>query len=333
MTSHGVGIIGLGAVGRRFVEQYQQHDAFELVAVWDASPEANESARADLGAPVVASAAAVIEHDGVDVVYIAVPPLAHEQYVDAALAAGKAIFCEKPLGVDDVRSEAMTARVDAAGARAAVNFVFASAPSASALGALIADGRAGDVVGAELRLHFREWPRPFQADAAWLRDRDQGGWTREVISHFVFLAERLFGQGAVRSADVSYPSNGAAEHALAAVVDFPDVGEGGIQLRIVASSDSAGHDEVEFIVWGTERSFRISNWYQLASVEGDGIWVDVEEAGTAGGIAVAGPAAYAAQLNEVAQLCAGEPHTLATFAEALRVQVLVEAMLALGDGG
>lgn len=323
MSTFGVGIIGLGAVGRRFVEQYQGHDGFELVAVWDLADAARDAAATDFGAPVVDSAEAVIGHDDVDMVYIAVPPLFHEVYVDAVLAAGKAIFCEKPLGVDDAQSEAMTARVTDAGARAAVNFVFASAPSATALGELLASGAAGAIVGAELRLHFAEWPRPFQADARWLRDRDQGGWTREVVSHFVFLAERLFGSGTLRSSSAWFPADGTSEQALAAVVDFPEVGESGIQLRIVGSSDSGGADEVEFIVWGSERSFRISNWYQLTATEPDGSWVDVEAAGAAGG-----PAAYAAQLGQVANLCAGDDHRLATFAEALRVQVLVEAMVA-----
>ncbi len=327
MSTYGVGIIGLGAVGRRFVEQYEQHEGFELAAVWDLSDDARASAAADFGAPVVDSAAAVVEHGDVDMVYIAVPPMFHEVYVDQVLAAGKTIFCEKPLGVEDAASTAMTERVEAAEARAAVNFVFASAPSATALGELISSGAAGEIVGAELRLHFREWPRPFQADAAWLRDRDQGGWTREVVSHFVFLAERLFGEGSLVSANASYPADGTSEQALAAVIDFPSVGTSGTQMRIIGTSDAAGHDEVEFIVWGSERSFRISNWYQLTSVEADGIWVEVEAAGAAGGPAVAGPAAYAAQLGEVSNLCAGETHGLATFREALRVQVLVEAML------
>ncbi len=336
MSTYGVGIIGLGAVGRRFVEQYQGHDGFELVAAWDVADGARDAAQADFGAPVVDSADAVIGHDDVDMVYIAVPPLFHETYVDAVLAAGKTIFCEKPLGVDDAQSAAMTARVADAGARAAVNFVFASAPSATALGELVASGAAGEVVGAELRLHFAEWPRPFQADAHWLRDRDQGGWTREVVSHFVFLAERLFGPGTLRSASAWFPPDGTSEQALAAVVDFAEMGSeaspDGIQLRIVGSSDSGGADEVEFIVWGSERSFRISNWYQLTATEPDGSWVAVEAAGVAGGPAVAGPAAYAAQLAQVANLCAGDEHILATFEEALRVQVLVEAMVsAEGD--
>ena len=37
---HRVGIIGLGTVGSRFVEQFNRHSAFDLTAAWDVDPEA-----------------------------------------------------------------------------------------------------------------------------------------------------------------------------------------------------------------------------------------------------------------------------------------------------
>ena len=47
--------------------------------------------------------------------------------------------------------------------------------------------------------------------------------------------------------------------------------------------------------------------------------------------AVAPPAAYAAQLGQVAAFTQGEPNTLSTFAEAYAVQEVVETLLA-ADG-
>ena len=40
MNTHQVGIIGLGTVGARFVEQFNLHERFELSACWDASDDA-----------------------------------------------------------------------------------------------------------------------------------------------------------------------------------------------------------------------------------------------------------------------------------------------------
>ena len=312
----GVGIIGLGAVGRRFVEVFGGHPQFELRAVWDLSDDAVARAVADFDAPTVASAAEVVQHAGVEVVYIAVPPLHHEVYVDQTLAAGKAIFCEKPLGVDGDASAAMVDRVEQAGARAAVNFVFGSAPAATALGAALAAGDAGQIVSADLRLHFEEWPRPFQAEARWLRDRDQGGWVREVVSHYVFLAERLFGEGRIVKSAVTYPADGSAEIGLSAATVF-----GSTPLLMMGTSDAMGGDEVQFTVRGTERSFRLTNWYQLSTSTG-GEWEPMDA-----GESATGPAAYNAQMLQLANLIGGREHKLSTFAEALRVQNLVEGLL------
>ena len=40
----------------------------------------------------------MIEDPDVDVVYIAAPNMVHVQLVEAAAQAGKAVFCEKPVG-------------------------------------------------------------------------------------------------------------------------------------------------------------------------------------------------------------------------------------------
>lgn len=320
---HGIAIIGLGTVGRRYVEQFQAHDGFDLVGGFDVVPAARDAAVADYGIAVTDDAAALINDPAVAVVYIAVPPLHHEVYVDQTMAAGKAIFCEKPLGVDNAATADMVQRVEQAEARSAVNFVFGAAPSAVEMIDQVRAGSCGEVTGADLRLHFCRWPRDWQAAATWLRDRDQGGWVREVVSHYVFLINRLFGPAKLEHAHVGYPSDGSSEQSLTAVLRCGD-----LPIRLVGTSDAAGADEVQFTVRGTERSLRLTNWYQLSAATSDAPWEAVlpEER-------IAPPAAFAAQLGQVAAMTAGEPNTLATFAEAFEVQELVEEMLRFGQDG
>lgn len=314
---HGVAIVGLGTVGRRFVEQFGNHDGFTLVGGFDVDANARSSASRDFGIEVFDDAGGLINSPAVDVVYIATPPLYHEQYVDQVQAAGKAIFCEKPLGVDNDGTAAMVGRVEQAGARAAVNFVFGAAPSAVEMVNQVTSGNCGHVLGADLRLHFCRWPRDWQAGAGWLRDRDQGGWVREVVSHYVFLIHRLFGPSTIVHRHVGYPDDGTSEQSLMAVLDC-----GGTTIRLTGTSDAAGADEVEFTVRGSSTSFRLTNWYQLSAAESDGPWTAVlpEDA-------IAPPAAYAAQLGQVAAMTAGSANTLSTFAEAFAVQQCVEALL------
>ncbi len=318
---YGVAIIGLGTVGRRFIEQFARHDEFDLIGGFDVAESARAAAASNFALTVHSDAGALLENPAVDVVYIATPPLFHEQYVDQVLATGKAIFCEKPLGVNNADTLAMVERVEAGDARAAVNFVFGAAPSATEMVARITSGDCGQILGADLRLHFCRWPRDWQSSATWLRDRDQGGWIREVVSHYVFLVHRLFGPATVVHAQVDFPDDGSSEQGLSAVLDC-----NGITVRLTGSSDAAGADEVEFTVRGSSRSFRLSNWYQLTAAESDGPWTEVLPES-----ATAGPAAYDKQLAQVAAMAGGRPNSLATFAEAYAVQELVEALLCQGD--
>ena len=165
----------------------------------------------------------------------------------------------------------------------------------------VTNGDCGRVLGADLRLHFCRWPRDWQANATWLRDRDQGGWVREVVSHYVFLIHRLFGPATITQVHLGYPDDGTSEQSLVAVLDC-----GGTIVRLLGTSDAAGADEVEFTVRGSERSLRLSNWYQLTSATGDSPWAPVlpDEA-------VAPPAAYGAQLGQVAAMANGDDHALA----------------------
>ena len=91
MKSFGMAVIGLGVVGRRMLEQAQISRGVRVVSAWDLSAAVRQTAAADFpGLPMAHSAADTIERLDVDVVYVAVPPLAHADYVRAAVAAGKA---------------------------------------------------------------------------------------------------------------------------------------------------------------------------------------------------------------------------------------------------
>lgn len=315
---HGVAVVGLGTVGLRYVEQFQLDDRFVVVGGFDTSAAAAETARERFGIEVASSPEVLITDPRVEIVYVAVPPVHHAEYVDQVVAVGRALLCEKPLGVDDAESAAMVERV--AGTAAAVNFVFGAAPAAVAL---LDDVRASRtaLVGIDLRVHFERWPRPWQAGAGWLRDRDQGGWTREVVSHFVFLAQRLLGPLTIERSAVRFPEDGSSERWLSA-----ELTGGGVPIRIAGSSDAAGVDEVELTVRGVERSWRLTNWYGYSVADTGAPWRPGLDADAA-----SGPAAYAAQLGELAALVEGRPHTLATFSEALDVQRIVEALVD-GDG-
>src|SRR3546814_6592879 len=123
-----------------------------------------------------------------DCLYFASPPAFHLNYARDAFAQGRSVFCERPLAVDVAEADAFVAEAEKTGARAAVNFPFASMAGVAQLLRWMEDGVTGAVQKIEVEIAFAHWPRPWQMDAvAWLDARAQGGFAREVGSHFLFL--------------------------------------------------------------------------------------------------------------------------------------------------
>ena len=75
----------------------------------------------------------LIQSSDTDLVYIGVPPEAHGSYARTAIAAGKAVFCEKPLGIDLSESRDLVKIVEARGVPQAVNLSLAAACGVTAM--------------------------------------------------------------------------------------------------------------------------------------------------------------------------------------------------------
>lgn len=95
-----IGVIGCGMIGRDHARRIQQVLAgAQVVALSDVNKASAESVRADLAplATVYDTGEALITAPEVDAVLVTSWGATHEPYVLAALAAGKPVFCEKPL--------------------------------------------------------------------------------------------------------------------------------------------------------------------------------------------------------------------------------------------
>lgn len=316
--AHKIAIIGLGIMGRRLLDNLLLHPAFEPVALFDPSPSSCDKARAAApGVAVVDSAEAAIA--AAEVVYLACPPAPRKAYALAAAGAGKAVFLEKPLGVDVAESQDLVKCLAAAGTPAAVNFTQAASRGFEVLRGAIDSGEAGDLLGIDIVVTYPAWPRAWQVDADWLRFRAEGGYTREVISHFLFLSERFLGPLTLTWAHPSYPADPAlCESQILARLETAD----GRPVSVLGTVGGAQPDRQEVTVKGTGTSFRFSEFYQLWKSAG-GAWEKAFDfPDTPSRVE-----ALQRQLGDLDKCVRGEPHLLATPAEALRVQVLIEGML------
>lgn len=291
------------------------HPEFTVVRVFDVDPAAEDRVRA--AHPTVAFArdlAEVVAAPDIDAVYFATPPAFHAEQVVAAITAGKAVFCEKPLAVDLVDGRRMVEAAAARGVAAAVNFALSDRD-----GVLEVERRldeVGEIRGVDIRLHFPLWPRRFQAHATWLGRGEQGGFVREVLSHFVYLTDRLVGPLDPVEVSVDRPVGdpGASEVAARGLLRA-----GGVPVHVSAFSGIAGPELYEWVLWGSKRSYLLRNWGELLVSDG-GEWTPVTPPGPRG--------SEATRLSHFAAAIAGRhPRELADFPAALRVQEAVEAFL------
>ena len=95
-----IGVIGTGAIGRDHARRINQVlGGAKIVALSDVNKASAEAVRQDIApdATIYDTGEALIAASDVDAVLVTSWGATHEQYVLAAIAAGKPCFCEKPL--------------------------------------------------------------------------------------------------------------------------------------------------------------------------------------------------------------------------------------------
>lgn len=298
-------------MGERLIRAAAGQDAVQVVGVWDPSVAILSRLETEIpGLPIMRSAADVIER--AECIYVASPPATHLAHAETVLTHGKALFCEKPLAVD-VREAALFVQTHGA-ARAAVNFPFASSPAVASLTAWLADAEPR---GASIEVAFAAWPRGWQhAAASWLDGREQGGFTREVLSHFLFLARRLFGPLTLEHASTFFAEASRSERGITAQIKAGTV-------PLTVRGDVGTTDAEDTNSFTVDDRIRLRNW-SIAERKDGTRWLPDPAALPQDR---ARPLVLQRQLAAVAAMTHGEPHPLATLTEALDVQRIVEAIL------
>jgi myo-inositol 2-dehydrogenase / D-chiro-inositol 1-dehydrogenase len=141
-----VGVIGTGMIGQdhiRRITQVLTGGTVTAVNDVDAARAGQVAARLP-GTTVHATAADLIADDGVDAVLVASWGPAHEEQVLAAIAAGKPVFCEKPLAPSsDACVRIMEAEIEAGRRLVQVGFMRRYDAGYQAMKAALDDGALG----------------------------------------------------------------------------------------------------------------------------------------------------------------------------------------------
>jgi len=141
-----IGVIGVGRIGRMHAELLARRvPGAALACVFDAYPETARTVAARLGAPVAGSVAEMLADPDVDAVAICTSTDTHAELIVEAAAAGKAIFCEKPVSLDLETVDRALAAVAAAGVPFQIGFNRRFDPGHESVRVAVADGRVGDL--------------------------------------------------------------------------------------------------------------------------------------------------------------------------------------------
>ena len=200
--SLGIAVIGAGMVGRAHAAGYraasQLYDLdlpeIRLVAIADAhEPFAVDGAKRFGYLRAETSWQAVVDAPDIDVVSVAIANELHRPVVEALLAAGKHVLCEKPLApsVDDAK--AMVAAGESASTQSGVGFSFRRTPGINAIREQVQSG----AIGAVRHFNGHYWC-DYAQDAgnpmSWRYKGGPGtGALADIGSHMIDLGEYLCG--------------------------------------------------------------------------------------------------------------------------------------------
>ena len=312
-----VAIIGLGIMGRRMLEHMRKHEKFEPNFLWDPDKSACEKAiEIDAEAKIMDSPEEAI--DAADLVYLACPPKVREAYAIDTVQKGKALFLEKPLGIDVEQSKKFIERLKNFNVPLAVNFTQAAGLALNDLLHAKSNEEFGEMIGVDIIVTYPKWPREWQKEADWLRFKSEGGMTREVISHFLFFSERVLGLLELKWAKVVYPKDDLlCETDVLARLETKD----GKCVNILASVGGVQPDRQEMTIRGTKTSRRVSEFYKDFESDGGEFLPLREEPKDPRAVSLK------AQLDHLFLNYKGMPNQLASLDEAYRVQTLIEAIL------
>ncbi|CAL76081.1 Inositol 2-dehydrogenase [Bradyrhizobium sp. ORS 278] len=319
------GLLGAGRIGRIHGLNVSSRGDARLVAVADASNEAALSLAQATGAEV-ADADAIIADAKIDAILICTPTDTHADLIEAAVSAGKAVFCEKPVDLDSDRICRCLATVEKAGKPLMIGFNRRFDPNFAALEKRLRNGEAGEI---EIVSIISRDPAPPPVDYV----KRSGGLFRDMMIHDFDMARFLLAEEPVEvfalgSALVDKAIGEAGDVDTAAVL--MKTASGRIAQISNSRRASYGYDQrVE--VHGAKGMLRAGNVHEttVEIATGQGFRADPVQ----NFFLERYSAAYRAELSAFIDVCAGKAAPSPSGRDGLRAQMLADAATLSARGG
>jgi predicted dehydrogenase len=196
------GILGTGAIARKFAADLLRLPGAELAAVGSRTTEAAERFGAEFAIPRRHGSYAGLAADPeVDVVYVATTNQLHREEALLCLDHGKAVLCEKPFALNLAEAEAMAARARHRGLFLMEAMWTRFFPAIGRLEELLQEGAIGELRQLDARFGFRA---PAEPHGRLFDPALGGGALLDVGVYPVALAQLLFGREPARIAALAH---------------------------------------------------------------------------------------------------------------------------------
>ena len=195
-----VGLVGGGFMGRTHVMGYALADRayadmarLEIAAIAEISEERAAAAGREFGIErSTADWRELVDDPGIDIIDISVPTSLHREIGLAAIAAGKHVYCEKPLTPSARGALELTELAEAAGVKTQVGFNYLANPLMAVARDLVASGELG-VIYSYRGIHAEDYMSDPNGPFTFRHDPKGGGALADIGSHALATAEHLLG--------------------------------------------------------------------------------------------------------------------------------------------
>jgi predicted dehydrogenase len=251
-----IAVVGLGWWGKQIVTCLAGSARFRVVAAFDVNPEPVAGFAQEHGVPLADSYEAVLKRPDVEAVAVVTPHAEHEAQVLAAVAAGKQVFCEKPLALSAVSAERMLEACAKAGRVLGIGHERRYEPAWEEMRALVDSGALGRLLLLDANFSHNLFRNVDPNNWRLSRENAPAGAMTALGIHLTDMFVALAGAPArvsARTATLMFTP--PAQDFVAAEIDFAN----GTRARVTCLSS------VPF--------------YGRFTVIGDQGWVEVQEAG------------------------------------------------------
>lgn len=335
-----VGVVGLGFGQQVHVPAFRTHPGCAVVALCGTRLDRARDVAARLGVPTAYGSWQELLAQSLDAVAIAAPPAVQYEIARAALAAGIAVFAEKPLAATVAQAEELAAAARRAGVAHVVDFQFLEVTAWRKARDLLAAGAIGMLRHVSVVWHVETYANRTGL-VSWKTASEAGGGTlASFVSHVFYNLEQMAGPvAAVRVCLARTPGDSRSGDALVSAT--LELASGAVATLSVSGNAPLGSGHrLEF--YGDEgalvlanptadylRGFRLQQGRRRSGRLEDVDTTDPEEQGAEDGRIVPVARLVGRFLDAVQTGRLSRPD----FADGLRVQVLLDAARRAHDEG